>query len=447
MKGESMAGLRVSAAGVLLAFSLPAAAQTLVDVYRLAHASDPKFRAAQAEFRASGQVLEQAKASYWPVAKGDFERMTTRQRVIQSNNPIFGAGVTDFPTRTDTLSITQPIFRKDLIERIGQARAIVRQSHYAMLAAEQDLMQRTAAAYLAVLAARDSLDLAKAEKDAVRKQLDLADMRLKRGLGTITNFHDAAARFAVDEAREIEAENKLADARQALKEITGRDIDAFFKVRDSIPLVTPQPADPEQWVQKAYEQNLALKARSEGVEVAQQEIERQRSGHWPSLSLVGSQNRRDAGSTLFGGGSTVDTQEITLRLTVPLFEGGMTTALTQEAVERHQKAKEDRELERRAVERQTRAAFKSVVSGTNLVRALSQSVQSQQSAMEGKELGVQRGLFTLIVVLDAQRDLFIARRDFAQARYDYLLNSLRLKQAAGMLTEEDLTSMNAALQQ
>ena len=442
-----MVTLRIAAATLVFAWPLQSAAQSMVDIYRLAHENDPKFRAAQAEYRASEQVLEQAKAAYWPTARAEFERMRSRQRVIASNNPIFGAGLTEFPTDTDTITITQPIFRKDFIERIGQARAIVRQSHFTMLAAEQDLMQRTAAAYLSVLAARDSLDLAKAEKDAVRKQLDLADTRLKRGLGTITNFHDAAARFAVDEAREIEAENKLADAVQALKEITGRDVGSFMKVRDNIPLAVPQPAEPQQWVDRAIEQNLALKARSEAVIVAQQEVERQRAGHYPSLNLVGSQNRRDAGSTLFGGGSTVDTQEITLRLSIPLFEGGMTTALTQEAVERQYKAREDRELERRAVERQTRAAFKSVVSGVNLVRALRQSVESQQSALEGKELGVQRGLFTLLVVLDAQRDLFIARRDYAQARYDYLLNTLRLKQAAGILAEDDLLSTNAALQQ
>jgi outer membrane protein len=315
-----------------------------------------------------------------------------------------------------------------------------------MLAAEQDLLQRTAAAYLAVLAARDSLDLARAEKETLRRQVDLADTRLKRGLGTITNYYDASARFAVDEAREIEAENKLADAMQALKEITGREIPGFLRVRDNIALATPQPADPDQWVQRALEQNLALKARSEAVVVAQQEMERQRAGHYPSLSLVGSSYQRKAGSTLFGGGSNVDTQEYSLRLSIPIFEGGMTSALTQEAVERHQKTKEDRELERRAVERQTRAAFKAVVSGTSLVRALRQSVESQQSAMEGKELGVQRGLFTLLVVLDAQRDLFIARRDYAQARYDYLLNGIRLKQGAGTLSEEDLVLVNAALQ-
>jgi outer membrane protein len=438
--------VRLRWGALLLVWVLPASAQNVMDVYRMARESDPKFRASQAEFRASGQVLEQAKAAYGPVVRADIDRMQTRQRILQSNNPIFGSGVTDFPTDSDTISITQPIFRKDLIERIGQARAIVRQSHFTMLAAEQDLLQRTTAAYLSVLAARDSLDLARAEKEAVRRQVELADTRLKRGLGTITNYYDAAARFAVDEAREIEAENKLADSMEALKEITGRELPGYLRVRDTIALVMPEPADADQWVQRALEQNLALKARSEAVVVAEQEMERQRAGHFPTLSLVGSTNRRKAGSTLFGGGSDVNTEEFSLRLSIPIFEGGMTSALTQEAVERHQKAKEDRELERRAVERQTRAAFKSVVSGVNLVRALRQSVESQQSAMEGKELGVQRGLFTLIVVLDAQRDLFIARRDYAQARYDYLLNGLRLKQAAGTASEDDLLLVNAALQ-
>lgn len=441
LKGVAATGL------LLLGLAMPAGAESLVEAYRLARESDPKYRAAQAEFRASEYVLDQAKAGFWPTVRFEADRLETRQTVLSSNNPIFGTGTTRFPTDTDTLSITQPIFRKDLIERLDQARAIVRQSHFAMLAAEQDLMQRTAAAYLAVLAANDSLELARAEKEAVRRQMELAETRLKRGLGTITNFHDASARHAVDEAREIEAGNKLADARQALKEITGREIVAFQRLRPELALPTPKPADPAQWVQTALGQNLALKARAEAVEVAAQEIARQRAGYYPSLSLVASHNRRDAGSTLFGGGSKVETQDLTLQLRVPIFEGGLTGALTGEAVQRHQKTLEDRELERRSVERQARAAYQSVVGGANLVRALRQSVDSQQSAMEGKELGVQRGLFTLIVVLDAQRDLFIARRDFAQARYDYLLNSLRLKQAAGTLSEEDLLSVNAALQQ
>jgi outer membrane protein len=432
---------------LLLGVASAGRAETLIEAYKLARDSDPKYRAAQAEYRASEYVLDQARAGFWPTVRFEVDRVESRQTVLSSNNPIFGTGTTRFPTDSDTLSISQPVFRKDLLERLDQARAIVRQANFAMLAAEQDLMQRTAAAYLAVLAANDSLELARAEKDAVRRQLELAETRLKRGLGTITNFHDASARYAVDQAREIEAENKLADARQALKEITGREIVSFQRLRTDMTLATPQPADQAQWVQTALGQNLALKARAEGVEVASQEIARQRASYYPSVSLVASHNRRDAGSTLFGGGSKVETQDLTLQLRVPIFEGGLTGALTGEAVQRHQKALEDRELERRAVERQARAAYQSVVSGVNLVRALRQSVDSQQSAMEGKELGVQRGLFTLVVVLDAQRDLFIARRDYAQARYDYLLNSLRLKQAAGILSDTDLGAVNAAMQQ
>jgi outer membrane protein len=437
---------RLAAALLLLGPAFSAGAQGITDVYRLAVQSDPKFGAARAEYRASEQVLEQAKASFWPTIRLDVDRVTTRQTVLSSNNPIFGTGTTRFPTDTETVSIDQPIFRKDLIERLGQARAIVRQANFAMVAAEQDLMQRTAAAYLAVLAARDSLELARAEKEAVRRQMDLADTRLKRGLGTITNLHDATARFAVDQAREIEADNKLADARQALKEIIGRELDGFRELRAEIPLVTPQPPDQALWVDRALEQNFALKARAEAAEVARQEMEKQRAGHYPSLSLIGNQNQQKSGSTLFGGGSNVETQAITLRLSVPIFEGGMTVALTEEAAQRYMKTKEDRELERRSVERQTRAAFQAVLSGVTLVPALRQSVQSQQSAMEAKELGLQRGIFTVLVVLDAQRDLFAARRDYAQARYDYLLNTLRLKQGAGTLSEEDLGVLNAALQ-
>jgi outer membrane protein len=438
---------RLAAALLLLAPAFSASAQTIIEIYRLAHDSDPKYRAAQAEYRASEHILDQAKAGFWPTVKLDAEHIQSRQTVISSNNPIFGAGTTNFPTDTATLSLTQPIFRKDLSERLEQARHIVRQSEFTMMAAEQDLLQRTAAAYLAVLAARDGLDLARAEKDAVRRQLDLADTRLKRGLGTITNFHDASARNAVNEAREIEADNKLADAKQALKEIVGNDIPVFQKVRQEVALVMPQPPDPQRWVEQALEQNLGLKARSEAVEVASQEVEKQRAGFYPSLSFVASQNNNKAGSTLFGGGSNVETSNVSLRLSVPVFEGGLTRALTDEAVQRHMKAKEDRELERRAVERQTRAAFQAVVSGVSLVRALRQSVESQQNAMEGKELGLQRGVYTVLMVLDAQRDLFLARRDFAQARYDYLMNTLRLKQAAGTLSEEDLGLLAAALQQ
>jgi outer membrane protein len=266
------------------------------------------------------------------------------------------------------------------------------------------------------------------------------------GLGTITNQHDASARHAVTQAREIEAQNKLRDARQGLREITGKLIENVQSLRVEFPLETPDPAVIERWIDAALEQNLGLRAKRESVEVARQEVERQRAGHFPSLNLLLNHNRNDAGSTLFGGGSNVETTALTMRLSVPIFEGGMTSAVTREAAFRFQKSQEDLEQERRAVERATRAAYEGTLSGVSLVRALGQSVVSQESALEAKEQGYKSGLFTLLPVLDAQRDLSLAKRDYAQARYDYLLNRLKLKQAAGTLSESDLEALSAALQ-
>lgn len=438
----------LASAGLLAALvvaPLPSLGETLQEVYELARQGDPRFRSAQAESRAIGMAFDQARAAFLPTVKLDIERTRTRQRIIESQNPIFGAGSTTFPTQSDTLSINQPIFRKDLLARLEQARAVVQQAEFSLMAAEQDLQIRTTASYLSVLAASDSLALAQAERAAVGKVLDLARERLKMGLGTITNQYDAAARYAVTQAREVEAANKLRDARQGLKEITGKTIDKVQTLRDDFTLESPNPASVEQWVESALAQNLGLRARTAAVEVARQEIERQRAGHFPSVNLLLSRNRKDTGSTLFGGGSNVETTDLSLRLTVPIFEGGLTSAVTQEAVYRHQKAQEDLEQERRSIERLARAAYDGTLGAVNLVQALKQSVASQQSALEAKEEGLKAGLFALLPVLDAQRDLYLAKRDYEQSRYDYLIYRMRLKQAVGTLDEADILSVSNAL--
>ncbi|MGH8764101.1 MAG: TolC family outer membrane protein [Burkholderiales bacterium] len=431
---------------VLLLLAPLARGESLIEVYKLARDNDPKWRGAQAENLANGTAVDQARAGFLPTIRLDMENTETRQRVLSSQNPIFGAGVTTFPTRNDTLSITQPIFRKDVIERYSQAKSVVKQSEFTMLAAEQDLVLRTAAAYLVILAASDSLELAKAEREAIGKLLDLAREKLKMGLGTITNQHDATARYAVSQAREIEADNRLRDARQGLREITGRQIDNLQSLRKEIPLQTPEPPIIERWLESAFDQNLALRARREAVDVARLEVERQRAGYWPSLNLLLNYNAKNAGSTLFGGGSNVETTDITARLTVPFYEGGLTSAVTREAAYRFQKTLEDLEQERRGVERAARVAYDGTVSGVSLVRALKQSVISQESALEAKDQGFKAGLNTLLPVLDAQRDLYLAKRDYSQSRYDYLYNRLKLKQAAGTLSESDLVEIGTALQ-
>jgi len=429
-----------------LLLPMPARGETLLEAYAHARENDSKYRAAQAESLANGMAIDQARAGFLPTVRFDVEEVETRQRILSSKNPIFGAGITNFPTYSHTLAVNQPIFRKDAIERFAQAKSVVKQAEFTLLAAEQDLQLRTTAAYLVVLAATDSLALASAERVAVGKVLDLAREKLKMGLGTITNQHDAAARYAVTQAREIEAQNKLRDARQGLREITGRLIENVQTLREEFPLETPEPAVIERWVESALEQNLVLRAKREAVDVARQEVERQRAGHFPSLNLAVNHNRRNAGSTLFGGGSDVETTDVTLRLSVPIYEGGLTSAVTQEAAHRYQKSQEEFEQERRSVERATRAFYDGTLGGVSLVQALKQSLIAQQSALDAKTEGYKSGLFALLPVLDAQRDLYLAKRDFAQSRYDYLLYRLRLKQAVGTLAETDLVNIGAALQ-
>jgi len=447
MKNKTRRFGRTWAACLAAAVFWPGApqAQSLLEAYQLARENDPKFRAAQADFRAVSTLIDQARAGYLPAARLEFERMETRQKIISSQNPIFGAGTTTFPTFTRTLSVTQPVFRKDVIERMGQARSVVKQAEYTLLAAEQELLLRTTAAYLVLLAATDSLVLATAEREAVGKALDLARERLRAGLGTITNQYDATARHAVTLAREIEAQNRMRDARQALREITGKLFDKAQSLKDDFALETPQPAAIDRWLETALNQNLGLNARRESVEVARQEIERQKAGHYPSLNVLLQNNRKDSGSTLFGGGSNVDTTELSLKLSVPIIDGGLTRAVTQEAAHRYTKAQEELEMERRTVDRATRAYYEGVQAGVGLVDALKQSVVAQERALESKEISHKSGLITLLPVLDAQRDLYLARRDYAQSRYDYLVNRLRLQQVTGSLSELDLAAINAAL--
>lgn len=427
-----------------------AQAVTLTEVYSLAQQNDAKFRSVRAETRASGTAVDQARAGFLPTVRYDMERTETRSNVLRNENTVNAIGARVYPTDSRTLSITQPIFRMDAIARFGQAKSVVKQSEFTLMAAEQDLMLRTTVAYLSVLAATDSLGLARKEREAVGKVLELARERLKSGLGTITNLHDATARHAVTQAREIEAENKLRDAQQALREITGRSINDLQTLKPSFPLAKPEPAVVERWVEAALDQNMILRARQASVEVARQEVERQRAGHYPSLNLLVSHNRRDAASSvvngIFGAGTLVETTDVTLRLSVPLFEGGLTTAVTEEAAQRYQKAQEDLEGERRSTERATRAAYDGTLGAVSMVDALRQSVISQESALEAREQGFRAGLFSLLQVLDAQRDLYLARRDYAQARYDYLLSRLRLRLATGQLSEADLIDVGAALQ-
>lgn len=425
--------------------SMPAFGEDLAQVYALARDSDPKYKAGRHEFEAAGFAEPQALAALLPTVSLEATHLDTRQRIISSANAVFGSGLSQYPTRSTTLTLTQPIFKLSAWHGYEQAQTKVKQAAANFGAVEHDLMLRAATAYLNVLAARDALGFAEAERDAIQRQLDLVQQRFASGLVARVGLFEAKARHQLKEADVVAAQNDLQDKLQALREMTGKPVTVLNPLREEIPLDPPQPADIARWVESSLEQNLALLARRHAVEIAQQEVARQRAGHAPVIDVVATHNGKITGGSLFGGGSNVDTTDVMFRLTVPIYSGGATSALTAEAAKRYQVALEDLERDMRQVERQARAAYLGVTGGVVRVKALAQGVVSSLSARELKVEGYKAGLDTMLQVLDAERDLYAAKRDSARARYDYLLNRLRLKQAVGTLSDEDLRDINTLM--
>lgn len=422
-----------------------ASAAGLLEVFQMSEQHDPELRAAIYEYEAARESVPQAKANLFPDLRFSFEYLETDQDIKSSDNEVFASGSTSFPTETFGLVLTQPIFRFGDWQALKQSHARVAQAVADLSAAKQDHVLRVSTIYLGVLAAEDDLEFASAEKAAVERQLELAIRRRESGLGTRTDEYDARARFALVQSNEIEAQNRLDDARQALLVTTGQLIMQLDPLAETILLELPDPPVVEDWVDQSIQQNLGLEARRQAAEIAEREVRRQRSGYYPTLDLVARLDNRDTDGSLFGGGSEVETADIALQFNLPLYQGGGNRSRVRQASFEHLQARQELRLETLEVGREARSAYLGVMSGVNRANALSESVTAQQSALEAKRRGFETGINTALHVLDAERDLYLIKRDYAQARYDYLLSMLRLKSSAGTLSIADLERIDAML--
>jgi len=423
--------------GVIFALLLSsgnALALDLVQSYELARKADPVFLGASEKYQADKLVLRQADSALLPTISG-----TAGVTRYQTSGP---SG--DFDAQGYTLTLTQPILNFGVFAGIGQARAEVRRAEAEYSAAQQNLMLRVSQVYLGALAAQDGVELAQAERDAISQQLEVAEGRLSAGLGTITEVHDARARFQFAEASLLDAKNKLSDSLEALSELTGSTSESLKALKSEIPTVRPQPENQEQWVDTAEKQNLSILASQATYDASRKQVQLQRSGHFPSLSLFGRISDTESSPAM----PTTDgrNDSVGIQLTVPIFQGGYVNASTSQAAHLREAARQQLEASRRNTRRLTRNAYAGVVTGIERVAALKQSVIAGESALTAKQTGFEAGINTNLDVLNAQRDLFIAKRDYAQTRYTYILDLLRLKQAAGQLNEKDLQEVNGWLQ-
>lgn len=424
----------------------PTQAEDLLSIYKLALDNDPRLRAAEANYRANQEKLPQARANLLPSLSGTAARSKNDEEVI-TDASIFSrpAGQAKYRSNEYKLSLTQPIYNAAYWANLRQASAEVRRAEAEYQAARQDLILRVSQAYFEVLLAQDAVSLARAEKQALARHLEAIEGRRKAGLANITDANDARARYQIAFAQEIEAISKLDDAREALREIVGRLPGTLAGLSDHATAVTPDPPDIDRWAESASAHNATLRAAKEAVDAAREAVERNRAAHYPTLDAVGNRSRLDADASIPGPGVRTDNTVVGLQLTVPLFQGGLVNSRVEEAAQRHNSALQELEGQRRAVERSARAAFQGVASAAARIEALLQAIVAADSALAGKTEGRAVGLYTTQDVLDATRDLYRAKRDYAEARHLYLLNFLKLKNAAGVLTEDDVAVINSRL--
>lgn len=416
-------------------------AATVVDlltVYQVALARDAQLRAMEARYRAVLEARPLARSALLPQIDG------AAQQAYSDTNPK-GASSMDYGTTRLSLNLNQSLYNQAQRIALKQADLEIARMAAELDAARQSLALRVAEAYFGILAAQDNLLFATAEQEAIGRQLEQSERRFEVGLIAITDVKESQAQFDIAVAQKIAASNQLDIAREALTVITHTHYEHLAPLSAQMPLVNPEPPVIEQWVETATDNNLSLLAARLAVETQAEEIKRQRAGHYPTLGLGASYTDTQFSSVpAERAGNLRDGRDaqIALQLTVPVYTGGRTSALVRQSREQFDAAREDLQFNERQVIRQTRAAYLSVVSGISSVQALNRALESTQAAAEAAEAGFEIGTRTAVDVLLALREVFRAQRDYAQTRYDYLLSTLRLKEAAGILAEDDLVAVN-----
>ncbi|MGD2172336.1 MAG: TolC family outer membrane protein [Gammaproteobacteria bacterium] len=414
------------------------AQEDLLAIYQLALENDAQLQVAEANYLAAIQSLPQAQSGRKPQVF--FNANGTHQETDDSR---IGDNTTD--TVGYSLNLTQSLYNNETSGNINSAEATSRAELARLQSVRQAVALRVAEAYFAILAAHDNVDFAYAERTAIARQLEQAQKRFEVGLIAITDVQEAKARFDSAEAQAILAENVLENAYQALVVITGDpSIRSLARLEKKLDLSLPQPANPDDWVELALKNNRDLIAAQEDLNAARYERDKRNRRGYPTVDLVASYGDRSVDDDLLGDSDQEDLT-VGIELEIPLYTGGRITAEQAEAEAQLVAAKNNTLLQNRLASQRSRIAFLDVVSGVSQVNALKQALESSNVALEATQAGFEVGTRTSVDVLISLRETYRAQRDYASSRYDFLLNKLRLKQAAGTLTEDDLREINRLL--
>jgi outer membrane protein len=446
------AGLGLAGLFSLLALAAPAQAQSLQALYDAARDYDATYRSARSQAESTVFKAEQSRALNRP-------SVSATGTVLQSvnNTPYTSTTTTRTGQQSAALTAQQTLFNRSNDRSIDQAERGIAVAQSQLRAAEQDLIVRVAQAYFDVLTFRDALETIRTSKAANLEQLASAKRNFEVGTATITDTREAQARYDLVVAQELAAENDLNNAKLALEVVTGRPGASPKPL--ALPVVLPgvAPADPEQWVLQAEANSPTLTQLRLGLEVARLETEKARAGHLPTVAVSGTvteAHARVSGDVRGGSGAIVPfgplsgsglSGSVALTLNMPIYAGYSVQNRVKETLALEDKASNDLEAARRTVGQGTRTAFFGVRSLASRVTALEAAESSSKLALEATQLGYKVGVRVNLDVLNAQTQLYQAQRDLAKARYDVVVNQLKLRQAAGVLQPQDVTAADALL--
>jgi outer membrane protein len=425
-----------------LCLCAPLHAADLLQTYRAAIDNDPAFSAARATLDAGREREPQGLAGLLPslavtgnTVWNDNELKSTRTGLKTSK---------DYNSNEYRATLTQPLFDWQKWVAYDQSKYQVAQAEANFAQARQDLILRVSQAYFDVLYATESLAAVRANKTAIAQQLESAKKNFEVGTATITDSHEAQARFDLAMAQEIAAESDLEVKQRALQAIIGGEPETLAAPRKDAKLNPPQPADMKQWVSMAETQSLTVQVQQLAATIAAREVDKQRAGHYPTIGIVANQGKSTAPEQISGSLEN-DFKNIGLQMTLPLFQGGVVNSRQREAVANRAAAEANLETARRAAALSARQYYLGVTNGLAQVRALKAALVSSQSALESNRLGYEVGVRINIDVLNAENQVYVTRRDLAKATLDTVLSQLRLKAAVGSLGEDDLVAINALL--
>jgi outer membrane protein len=422
----------------LAALAWQADAADLTDIYRLAQQNDAVYASAQAAYKAGLEALPQARALQLPSVNlsAGVNHYSTDSNVT---NPM------NYTSPGAILSLTQPIYRKQNLVSLEQARLQVQAVEAQLKLAQQSLILRTAQAYFDVLQAQDNLATVQAQKAAIGQQLAQARKSFEVGTATIVDTHEAQASYDSTEALEIAAQNDLEVKRRTLEKLIMTEAPNLDPLAKGATVARPQPDDMNAWVRQAEDSSLSVVVSQANAEIARREVAKQNAGYQPTLDLAASYGETRNGVTGNVTGINSHSAVIGLQLGWNLYQGGATRSLVRQAVANQERARFDLDNARRQAMLDTRQAFLGVVSGNARVAALQQVVVSSETQLKSTQLGQEVGVRTAVDVLNSEQQLYGAERDLAAARYAALMSGLNLKAAAGSLTEADLASVNGLL--